>query len=126
MRRKCKIAYLNPRTVMTLLNFGPAAVKPSYIKVPKLTALPDGAVIQVVFADSPRGTIGVVVSHESFPEVPDGTIPEEIDSLLGMTTFEVLRVEEGTQIENDELRDRNTCLDLENSTLRRRIEALSS
>lgn len=63
--------------------------QPQYISVPEIPGLPDGAEVESVYDSPAHRAIAVVVSHPSFPEVPDGEhIPIE-SGLVNMRSFAV-------------------------------------
>ena len=72
--RRLKIFYLSRKALLGFLNFAANLQDlPDYLTLPiGFKGLPDGAEVHHVFPDVIRDTLGVVVAHESFDEVPDG------------------------------------------------------
>lgn len=116
MRRR-KIAHLSSLAVLDLLNFGTGSIHETHIEIPAVSGLPDGTVVQGVSYDFARGTISIIVAHESFPEVPEGEKCGEIDEPLSFSSINVERLEAGTRVWNERLKIRvreleglNACL----------------
>lgn len=69
--RRLKIFHLSENAALSLLRCAGESV-PSVMQFTEGEIPPDGASIVSVWADPYYRTIGVLVEHESFNEVPDG------------------------------------------------------
>jgi hypothetical protein len=85
--RRLRTYQIDTGDMVLFLNW--AKRQPQYIAVPEMSGIPDGADVEWVYACPERRSIAVVVSHPSFPEVPDGEqIPFET-GFMKMRSFAV-------------------------------------
>ncbi len=88
--RRLKLFYVPQGDLIRWLNRGDDF--PEYITVPvRLVGVPEGSRVHHLIACPERRAIGVVVSHESFDEVPEGEqIPREDE--VSLMEYRLLKV----------------------------------
>lgn|SRR3990167_4831593 len=80
-----KVFKLNQRQIIALLSRGERL--PDVVEIPTCRGIPEGATAHHLFHTCGGMSIGVVVSHESFPEVPEGEDPPEGEVDIFFNTY---------------------------------------
>ena len=78
--RRLRVYYLGHRHLLEFLRV--KLTPDNWLQWPVVEGPPEGSVVHQVFHDPTRMAFGVIVSHESFPEIADSAeIPRSRDSL---------------------------------------------
>ena len=78
--RRLRVYYLSQKYLLEFLRVKLAP--DNWLQWPVVEGPPEGSIVHHVFHDPTRMAFGVVVSHESFPEIADSAeIPRSRDSL---------------------------------------------
>ena len=81
--RRLKVYYLSQKYLLEFLRV--KLTPDSWLQWPVVEGPPEGSIVHHVFHDPTRMAFGVVVAHESFPEISDECeIPRSDDSLSVM------------------------------------------
>lgn len=78
-RRRVKLLYVPAGKIVELLNL--YRTQPGYVQLPTGEELPEGYEVLEVYGETHRSCMALLIHHPSFPIVPLGAIPPDLDTL---------------------------------------------